>query len=59
MNEFKDPVFLSGGDKGGEVVEGDGWKVDEERIFDKLIYRRIEDDSRPETTDTAVFCGKA
>lgn len=54
---IKDPVFLSGGNLGGTVVEGEGWEVGTEKEFDGLIYRRISDDSRDDTEDSAVFVG--
>ena len=36
-----DPVELSGGEKGGEVVEGQAWGEGETRDFDGLRYRRV------------------
>jgi len=38
---IQDPVTLSGGDHGGDVVEGQGWPEGEERELDHGIYRRV------------------
>jgi hypothetical protein len=35
-----DPVTLSGGNAGGEIVEGDGWPMGETREFAQHLYRR-------------------
>ena len=46
-----DPVELSGGDRGGEIVEGQGWAEGEARDVDGLVYRR--------SGAQAVFVGPA
>ena len=38
---MSDPVELSGGDKGGEVVEGQGWADGSVRQFGNGFYRRV------------------
>ena len=43
-------VNLSAGDLGGAVVDGAGWDIGIEKVFDGLRYRRISEDH-------AVFCG--
>jgi hypothetical protein len=57
--KLKDPVHLSGGNPAQEVVEGDGWEMNEERVLDGFIYRRIEKDDHEDSVDQAIFCGKA
>lgn len=37
---FNDPVTLSGGDHGGDVVEGEGWAQGEVKQFGQHLYRR-------------------
>lgn len=44
-----DPVILSGGDAGGEIVEGDGWPMGETRDVGGCLYRR--------DGDFAIFVG--
>ncbi|WP_293862521.1 hypothetical protein [uncultured Alsobacter sp.] len=46
-----DQVTLSGGDLGGEVVEGEGWAEGERRDFNGFLYER--------RGDQAVFVGMA
>lgn len=43
-------VTLSGGNLGGSQVDGTGWIVGDEQVFDGHRYRRIDD-------TTAVFVG--
>lgn len=39
---FKEAVELSGGDLGGQLVEGDGWKIGEDKQIDaEHIYRKL------------------
>jgi len=46
-----DPVTLSGGPKGGDIVEGQGWADGTIRQFDNAFYRRVG--------ALAVFVGEA
>jgi hypothetical protein len=60
MTKPKDPVTLSGGVFGGEIVEGDGWIAGEEKTFTtedhkRVNYRRIVDDGESLTEDMAIF----
>lgn len=62
---MKDPVMLSGGDLGGEVVEGSGWKIGAKKSFahpvrsKQLSYRRDKSDGDAGTIDLATFTGEA
>jgi hypothetical protein len=47
-----EPVNLSGGERGGEVVEGAGWPMGEERTFGGFKYRR-------DYIDMAIYTGAA
>lgn len=44
-------VTLSGGDMGGEVVDGTGWPINEIKEFGTLMYRRVSETQ-------AVFAGE-
>lgn len=60
MSKLKDPVILSGGSLGGEVVEGTKWKVNTEKeIQTDVWYRRLIDDGESLTSDKAVYIGKS
>lgn len=48
---MSDPVTLSGGDLGGEIVEGTGWAEGEVIDLNGLNYRRVG--------SIAVFVGTA
>lgn len=48
---MNDPVELSGGPKGGETVEGQGWAEGSIRQFGNAYYRRVG--------AQAVFVGEA
>jgi hypothetical protein len=52
-----EPVFLSGGELGGHIVPGEGWQVDEERVFLSHRYRRVERQTDPQNVNQAVFSG--
>lgn len=45
-------VTLSGGNLGGQEVDGSGWEVGEERQFSGLVYRRVSDTQ-------AIYVGEA
>ena len=45
-------VNLSGGNEGGNLVDGTGWSIGSEMTFNGSIYRRIADDQ-------AIFVGMA
>lgn len=58
MATIKDPVQLSGGDLGGQIVDGSKWKINSEKEFQGYVYRRLEDDGEALTSDKAVYVGK-
>lgn len=44
-------IILSGGDLGGTEVDGAGWAIGEDRVFDGLVYCRVSETQ-------AVFSGE-
>jgi hypothetical protein len=54
---MQEPVFLSGGELGGHIVDGIGWELETERLFVGRRYRRVERQTEPQNVSQAVFCG--